>query len=551
MKIAIAQVNPVIGDFQYNFEKIVEYADKAKTRSCDLVVFTELAVSGYPPRDLLELKDFIETNRYYTQKLLKTIQGIGVIVGCVEKNPAEEGLPLFNAAVFFENGQVIQKVYKRLLPTYDVFDETRYFEPSVDIDPCSFRGRSIGITICEDTWNDKDVFQKRIYHSDPVFQLVNKGAEMIVNISASPFHADKNAFREYMLGSIAKKYNTPLIFANQVGGNDSILFDGTSHVFDRNGKVVATAKDFEEDIIVYDDQNQIGDIRTISDSLPESVMKALVMGLHDYLHKCGFSKALIGLSGGIDSALTAVVAVRALGPENVLTVFMPSLYTSKDNYTDTEQLAKNLGVEYQVIPIDGIFKEFTRYLSPSFKEDDPGVTEQNIQARIRGTLLMGISNRDGRLLLSTGNKSEMAVGYCTLYGDMNGGLGVISDVPKTIVYTIADYINSEKEIIPQRIIDKVPSAELKPDQTDQDDLPPYEVLDPILRWYIEELKSVNELVQMGYDRQIVEDIIKKVVKNEYKRQQAPPGLRVTSRAFGYGRRYPIAQRYAPDTMPFT
>jgi NAD+ synthase (glutamine-hydrolysing) len=353
-------------------------------------------------------------------------------------------------------------------------------------------------------------------------------------------------FRWNMFGSMARKYSVPLIFANQVGGNDSVLFDGISTVFDKNGNVVARACDFDEDFIVFDSEApelSKGDLHPISNSDTESILKALVMGTRDYVTKCGFSKVVVGLSGGIDSALTACIAVKALGRENVSVVFMPSQYTSKENFEDTKELAKNLGIVITRVPIDGIFKEFLRFLSPSFKENEPGITEQNIQARIRGTILMGLSNKHGSLVLSTGNKSELAVGYCTLYGDMTGGLAVISDVPKTTVYDLARFINREKEYIPSRIITKAPSAELKPDQTDQDDLPPYGLLDSILKAYIEDFKGTDELVQMGFDKDMVEEIIFKVDRNEYKRYQAAPGLKVTSKAFGYGRNYPIVQRY--------
>jgi NAD+ synthetase len=552
MKIAIAQINPVIGDFEYNLNRIKHYAGKALAASCDLVVFPEMAVSGYPPRDLLEKRDFVEKNLESLSILISEIKGIGVICGFVDKNPDDEGKRLLNSAVLFENGKTLQKVSKRLLPTYDVFDESRYFEAGTECKACHYRGEKLGITICEDAWNDKYILKKRIYHTDPVDLLAQDGAKIIINISASPYHAGKQAFRSEMFGAIARKYKADFIFANQVGGNDSILFDGTSAAFDRQGKIKALAKDFEEDIVFYDNENKSGgltqeNIHPVSGSDAESVLKALIVGTRDYVTKCGFSKVVLGLSGGIDSALTAYIAAKALGPENVLTVFMPSAYTSKENYEDTEKLAGNIGTGYEVIPIDGIFGEFVRLLSPSHKSEEPGITEQNLQARIRGTILMALSNREGRILLSTGNKSELAVGYCTLYGDMNGGLAVISDIPKTFVYELARFINREKEIIPENIIKKIPSAELKPNQTDQDDLPPYDLLDSILKGYIEELKGADELVSEGFDPETVKDVISKVDRNEYKRHQAAPGLKVTTKAFGYGRRYPLAQRYNRKT----
>ncbi len=543
MKIAMAQVNPVIGDFNHNFRRIVDEAEKARARGCGLVIFPELAITGYPPRDLLEKRDFVETNLTCLRRLRERIRGIGVICGYAEPNPGDVGNNLFNAAVHFEDGEILHTAYKRLLPTYDIFDERRYFEPGSDFSVYEYKGRRIGLTVCEDVWNDTDVFERRYYPVDPVTELVKNGADLILNISASPFHLGKNAFRRRMLGTIAKKHRIPLVMTNQVGGNDSVLFDGTSLAFNPEGNVVAHAPDFEEALVVFDAGALSGDRLPGTETEPETVLKALILGVRDYVRKCGFSKAVIGLSGGIDSALTAYIAARALEPENVLTVFMPSRYTSGDNFTDTRQLADNLGVGYREIPIDGIFSAFTAVLSPDFREEDPGVTEQNIQARIRGTLLMGISNAQGHLVLSTGNKSEMAIGYSTLYGDMNGGLSVISDVPKTLVWELSRHINRDGEIIPRRIIDKVPSAELKPDQTDQDDLPPYEELDKILKGYIEEFKSADVLAAAGCDPALVADVAARVDRNEYKRQQAPPGLKVTSKAFGYGRRYPIAHQY--------
>ncbi len=551
MKIAIAQINPIIGDFNHNFKKIQRFADKAIELSCDLIVFSELVISGYPPHDLLEKNDFIEANLACLNRLLSSIRGIGVICGFVDKNPDNKGKPLYNSAVLFEDGNILHKVHKRLLPTYDIFDERRYFEPGRETTSYSYKGRRIGLTVCEDAWNDEDIFKRRIYSIDPVALVVQAGADLVINISASPFYVGTREFRWNMFGSMARKHGVPLIFANQVGGNDSVLFDGISTVFDNNGNVMARACDFDEDLIVFDSQEpelSKGDLHLISNSDTESILKALVMGTRDYVTKCGFSKVVVGLSGGIDSALTACIAVKALGRENVSVVFMPSQYTSKDNFEDTEKLAENLGIVLIRIPIDGIFKEFLRFLSPSFKDSEPDITEQNIQARIRGTILMGLSNKHGSLVLSTGNKSELAVGYCTLYGDMTGGLAVISDVPKTIVYDLARFINREKEYIPPRIISKAPSAELKPDQTDQDDLPPYEILDSILKGYIEDFKGADELAQTGFDKDIVEEVIFKVDRNEYKRHQAPPGLKVTSKAFGYGRRYPLARRYAKTSV---
>jgi NAD+ synthetase len=499
----------------------------------------------------LEKKDFVEANLDCLQKIVKSIHGIGIICGYIDVNPSDQGNPLYNAAVLFENGKILHKVCKRLLPTYDVFDERRYFEPGTSCEPYSYKNKRLGLTICEDAWNDKDIFKRRFYPIDPVDLMVQDGANLIINIAASPFHIGKREFRWHMLRSIAKKYRVPLVFANQVGGNDSLLFDGTSVAYDAKGVMICRARDCEEDMLVFNaadaSESPEMDCHPVSESESESVLNALTMGTRDYVKKCGFSKVVVGLSGGIDSALTACIAVRALGRENVSAVFMPSQYTSTDNYEDSQRLAYNLGIPIQQIPIDGMFKEFLKSLSPDFDENNPGITEQNIQARIRGTILMAISNRDGCLVLSTGNKSELAVGYCTLYGDMNGGLAVISDVPKTMVYALAGFINRDTEIIPSRILKKAPSAELKPGQEDQDDLPPYEVLDPILKAYIEERKGPDELVEMGFDKAIAMDVVSRVDQNEYKRHQAAPGLKVTPRAFGYGRRYPIAHHYRQRT----
>lgn len=548
MKIALVQTNPTIGDFDANAGEIVQYCDAALQQGCELAVFPELAIPGYPPKDLLETTEFIDANLACLEQLIGTIRGIGVICGYVDRNRTGTGKPIHNSAVLFEDGRVLQRVNKQLLPTYDVFDERRYFEPGSGSSTFFYKGSRIGLTICEDAWNDEDIFSHRFYDKDPVERLAQDGADLLINISASVYHMGKHDFRGHMLGAIAKKYRAPLVYVNQVGGNDGLLFDGISTTFDRRGGIAIRARDFEEDLVVFDtetpdDAQPPEQTHPVSPSDVASVTKALAMGTRDYVIKCGFQRVVVGLSGGIDSALTAAIAVEALGSENVSVVFMPSQYTSRENYEDTRQLADNLNIELAVIPIDDMFGEFIRHLSPDFDPADPGVTEQNIQARIRGTILMAHSNRQGSLVLSTGNKSELAVGYCTLYGDMTGGLAVISDVPKALVYEISRFFNREREVIPLRIIEKAPSAELKPDQTDQDDLPPYEVLDPILKAYIEDLKRVDEIVALGFERDTVLEVITRVDRNEYKRQQAAPGLKVTSKAFGYGRRYPLAQRF--------
>lgn len=543
MKIALAQINPVIGDFAANAAKIIDAAARAKDLGCDLVVFSEMVVCGYPPRDLLEKPAFVEAGTRCLEALVEQIRGIGVICGAMAPNPSPHGKSLVNVSVLFENGRVLHRVEKRLLPAYDVFDESRHFEPGRFRGVFEYKGRRLGLTICEDAWNDKDVFSRPIYHCDPVADMMGAGADLLINISASVYHCGKQAFRRRMLGAICRKYGVPLVYVNQVGGSDSVLFDGASLALDRMGETVAQASDFEEDFVVFDDEHRQGDVHPLAADDPSSIYKALVMGTRDYVTKCGFKKVVLGLSGGIDSALVACIAVDALGKDNVKTLFMPSAYTSVDNFQDTAQLAANLGIACEVVPIDPIFEAFARQICPGFDPAAPGITEQNIQARIRGTLLMAVSNREGSLVLSTGNKSEMAVGYCTLYGDMNGGLAVISDVAKTMVYRLARMINANAEIIPQRIITKAPSAELKPDQTDQDDLPPYEVIDPILKGIVEDLQSPAQLAAQGLDPAVVADILARLDRNEYKRRQAAPGLKVTPKAFGEGRRYPLAARF--------
>ncbi|MFZ7128279.1 MAG: NAD+ synthase [Desulfobacterales bacterium] len=549
MRIALAQINPTIGDFPGNRRRIAELSERARGLGCDVVIFPELAVSGYPPRDLLEKPDFLRANRRSLDRLIDGIQGIGVVVGTLLDNPQDGGKPVFNGAVLFEEGKWIGEAAKRLLPTYDVFDERRYFQPGTDVTPIPYKGYRLGLTICEDAWNDKDFFKRRMYDLDPVALLVEAGADLIINISASPYHLGKREFRDRMLSSLARKHGVPVIFVNQTGGNDDVVFDGISGVYGPDGGMIVRASDFEEDFLVCDISGGCADVPSgdrlhpVSETGAASVLKALVTGTRDYVAKCGFSKVVIGLSGGIDSALTTAVAVRALGNDNVSTVFMPSPYTSRDNFEDTRRLAENLKVGYRIIPIEEMFQAFLHHLVPDFDPLAPSVTEQNIQARIRGVILMAISNRTGAMVLSTGNKSELAVGYCTLYGDMSGGLAVISDVPKTMVYELSRLINRNGDIIPSRIIDKPPSAELKPNQTDQDDLPEYPVLDAILKGYIEEFKGPDELSRDGFDPLVVREVIRRVDLNEYKRHQAAPGIKVTSKAFGYGRRFPIAQGY--------
>ncbi len=548
MKIALAQINPTIGAFTDNTRKMASLIDKAKGLSCDLIVFPELVISGYPPLDLLERNDFVNANIKHLDELVDSVKGIGVICGFVDRNRDTRGKPLHNAAILFENGSVLHQVHKRLLPNYDVFDENRYFKPGKKSSCCLYKGYRLGLTICEDIWNDvelypRQAFSRRLYPIDPVADLIKDGANLIINISSSPFWIGKTRSKHEMLGNLAKKYQTPLLYINQAGGNDSLLFDGVSMAFDSQGQIAARGLDFEEDFILFDTDTQKGDIHQISKTEAQSVLKALIMGTRDYVQKCGFSSVLVGLSGGIDSALTVCIAVEAVGKENVTGVFMPSQFTSHASHKDTENLAENLGIRLIQIPITDIFDQFLHSLTPVFKDISTEITGQNIQARIRGTTLMALSNKLGGLVLSTGNKSELAVGYCTLYGDMVGGLAVISDVPKTMVYELAKHINNNGEIIPNSILNKAPSAELKPDQADEDDLPSYEILDKISRLYIEENRGLDKIISTGLDPTAISETIYMIDRSEYKRYQAPPALKVTTKSFGHGRRYPIARKY--------
>lgn len=546
MRMALAQINPVIGDFSGNSDRMTARIAEARTAGCDLIVFSELAVPGYPPRDLLERQDFVAAAEAAQADLIRQDHGIAVIFGGITRNPAAVGKPLFNSAIFSAGGRERGRIHKRLLPTYDVFDESRYFESGSSSPILTFGRHRLGITICEDAWNDPALLPGWVYPADPVAEQAAAGADVLINIAASPFHVGKRALRRRLYGGLALKYRLPVIYVNQVGGNDSVLFEGISTAFGPDGTVAAQCGDFVEDWTVVDfptGANVADAIHPVADSDTAAVYKALVMGVRDYVSKCGFSRAVIGLSGGIDSALTAAVAVDALGADAVATLFMPSDYTSADNHHDTRQLAESLGVAYETIPIGGIYRQFLETVGSDPRSPRPGVTEQNLQARIRGTLLMARSNRTGAMVLSTGNKSEMAVGYCTLYGDMNGGLSVISDVPKTMVYALARHVNRVREVIPRRVIEKAPSAELAPDQKDSDDLPPYDLLDRILTGYIEQGRSIRELVADGLDEPTVRQVIRRVALNEYKRRQAAPGLKVTTKAFGEGRRYPLAKQF--------
>ncbi len=544
MKIALFQTNPVIGDFDGNCLKILEAVATAREQQCDLAVFPELSLCGYPPRDLLERPSFLKSHDKTLAELVDKVHGIGVIIGALERRSGP-GKPLYNSAFLLDEGQIIFRVRKQLLPTYDIFDETRYFEPGDPAPVIPFKGKNIGLSVCEDIWFDPEQ-----HPLDPFVQLADLSEErpldFLINISASPYSYGKLLERQQLFGDLCRRLQAPLLYVNQVGGQDSLLFDGHSMVMTAAGEIIASGEGFSEDMLLLDsDTWETAKVASAPSKVDTSshVLAALTMGVRDYLGKTGFSKAILGLSGGIDSALTAVIASRALGAENVLCVALPSPYTSQASIDDARQLAVNLGCSFKIVPIENIMGAYQQLLEPIFEGYQEDVTEQNIQARIRGNILMAMSNKFGHILLSTGNKSELAVGYCTLYGDMSGGLSVLADVPKELVYSLSREINSEAEIIPHRIITRPPTAELKPDQCDQDDLPPYEVLDPILTAYLEEHASVADIVSQGYERQLVEDVVRRITVNEYKRKQAPLGLKVTTKAFGYGRRYPIVQKF--------
>jgi NAD+ synthase (glutamine-hydrolysing) len=545
MKIALAQFNPTVGDFAGNSARILSLSERAKQRGADLAVFSELCLCGYPPQDLLERPAFIERNQRELKALAKQLT-IPSIVGFVGRVKNGTGKSIANKAALLCGGKVTFEQSKMLLPTYDVFDESRYFHPAERQQVVEFHGESLGVTICEDAWNDENFWPNRRYDRDPVTELIEQGTQVLLNISASPYTIDKRALRVDMLRSIAVHNRKSVVYVNQVGGNDSLIFDGASVALTPDGKVAAQALSFEEDLVLFDTVTGEGEIHEQPQQEIEYAFRALVIGTRDYVQKCGFKKVLVGLSGGIDSAVVAATAVEALGAENVLGVSMPGPFSSEGSRQDAATLAKNLGIEFTAIPIDGVFDAYRSALKPVFGRRKEDVTEENIQARIRGNYLMAISNKFGSMVLSTGNKSEIAVGYCTLYGDMAGGLAVISDVPKLMVYELAKWINRERELIPRSTIEKAPSAELRSNQKDEDSLPPYGVLDRILRAYIEDLKSPQEIAdKYDFDVKLVRDIAALVDRSEYKRKQAAPGLKITSRAFGFGRPFPIAQKFTP------
>jgi NAD+ synthetase len=555
MRIALAQTNPMVGDIAGNCRKSIDFIARAKEQGAQLVVFPELSVIGYPPKDLLLKPQFIEDNLRGLNSIAEHAKGIDAVVGYADRNTNPVGRPLHNAVALLRDGQIVSRHFKTLLPTYDVFDESRYFEPG----PAGERENLVqlgdvvgGLSICEDLWNDEGLITRRLYHQNPIADLHHAGAELMINTSASPFVVGKHQFRLELFSSQVRQYGQPLIYVNQVGGNDELVFDGNSVVFDRDGNVIAQAKDFEEDLILVEvpiagrPRKILGPMNRPSEGI-ESIYRALLLGLRDYVRKCGFKSVVLGLSGGIDSALTAALAVAALGSDKVIGVAMPSRFSSDHSIADARTLAENLGIALHIVPINEVHEAYEKTLTGVFQNRAPDVTEENVQARIRGALLMGFSNKFNHLLLTTGNKSEIAVGYCTLYGDMCGGLAVISDVPKTIIWELARWINQKagRPLIPQSSIDKVPSAELRPNQTDQDSLPPYDVLDAILHRYVEEEKGAAEIVAEGFDQPTVLRVIRLIDRSEYKRRQAAPGIKVTSRAFGFGRRMPIAQNYQP------
>jgi NAD+ synthase (glutamine-hydrolysing) len=553
MRLALAQLNLTIGAFDRTYEQVRAAVERGRAAGADLVVFSELATTGYPPRDLLEHPSFVQANLDLLQRVAAlTDEALGLVIGCVTPNDAGDGKPLFNSAALCHRGAVAGLHHKTLLPTYDVFDEDRYFEPGTRVDPIDFKGVRLGLTVCEEVWNDRDFWPKRLYPRDPVCELTDKGADIIVNISSSPFTLGKGQLRREMIGREIAKTRRPFAYVNQVGGNDELVFDGHSLLFDQGGRLVARGVEFEEDFLVHTvavgsepTASEPATIAEVSASPEEEAFKALTLGLSDYVRKCGFSHVVLGLSGGIDSAVVGALAAEALGPAHVLGVAMPTRYSSTHSLDDAEALARNLGIRFEVVPIDAVFQSYLEALQPIFAGLPPDVTEENIQARVRGGVLMAISNKFGALLLTTGNKSELAVGYCTLYGDMAGGLAVISDVPKTFVYRLARYINARagRSLIPESSLTKTPSAELRPDQTDQDSLPPYDLLDRIVEGYVERHLDVEAMVRQGLDRATVTRVVSLIDRNEYKRRQAAPGLKITSKAFGVGRRYPIAAEY--------
>ncbi len=539
MKIALAQINTRVGDITSNLARIIRALGDAKSAGAEIVLFPELTLPGYPPEDFVEKKAFVRKNLEALDEAVRHTRGIAAVLGFVDPNPTGQGRPTYNAAAWVDDGKVTVVAHKTLLPNYDVFDEMRHFEPSASRQIVRYKGMTVGLSICEDAWNDKDFWPVRLYAHDPIEELAQQGCQLLINISASPFSVGKSNLRRRMFQNICTKYRTAAAMCNLVGGNDSLIFDGSSFVMNAKGELTGAAASFEESLLVADTEGPSIQVSSMDEN--EEIFSALRLGVRDYMSKCGFRKAIIGLSGGIDSAVVAAITASAIGAENVTGVSMPSRYSSDHSRSDAAALARNLNIRFEEVSIEPMFQAFLNGLQAPFKDAAEDITEENLQARIRGNILMAMSNKWNAMVLSTGNKSELAVGYCTIYGDMCGGLAVISDVPKTMVYRLAHWINRNGEIIPQNTILKPPSAELRPGQTDQDSLPPYEILDGILNAYIEDFKEESEIVALGFDAETVRNVLKRVDRNEYKRRQAAPGLRITTKAFGFGRRLPIAQ----------
>ena len=546
MKIALGQINPTVGDLAGNVDLMIRFARDAERAGAQIVVFPELAVSGYPPRDLVEKATFLDRSEEQLLRLAEATASLklAIAAGYVGRSDSKTGKQATNSAALLAGGKVIFRQTKMLLPTYDVFDEARYFRPAESQKLCQWNETEVALTICEDAWNDKQFWERRLYQRDPVEEMITAGGRILISINASPYHMGKRALRREIFSAAAKRHHVPVIYVNQVGGNDSLVFDGSSFAVNAEGHVIASAPSFSEDLVLVDTDAGTGGLRENFTDECEAAYEALVMGTRDYIRKCGFARVLIGLSGGIDSSLTAAIAVDAVGRENVVGVGMPGPFSSKGSVDDARALAANLGIRFELAPISPTYEKFLTVLDPLFGGAPRDVAEENLQARLRGVTLMALSNKWGALVLTTGNKSELAVGYCTLYGDMCGGLAVISDVPKTLVYSLSRVANRRHgNAIPASVFEKPPSAELRADQKDSDSLPPYDVLDMILRAYVEEDQSPEQIAGLGVPLPLVQDIINRVDRNEYKRQQAAPGLKVTSKAFGIGRRLPIAQRY--------
>jgi NAD+ synthase (glutamine-hydrolysing) len=543
VKIALGQINPTVGDFAGNAAKIIQFSRRAQADGAGLILFPELSVCGYPPRDLVERPSFVARNRETLDRIATETSGIAVICGVVTPADSETGKAVRNSAALLMDGKVAFVQSKMLLPTYDVFDEMRNFAPAKAQELFSFCGNRMALTICEDAWNDKQFWLKRLYPLDPVDALIRAGGNFVLNISASPFWIGKRQLRCDMLASIARQHKVPVVMVNQVGGNDSLVFDGSSLVLNSEGAVVAQGRSFEEDLITFDSKTLTGEMHEQIAGDEASVYGALVLGTRDYIQKCGFQKAIIGLSGGIDSALTAAIAADAVGAENVIGVGMPGPYSSQGSIDDARALARNLGIRFELLSINQAYEAYRETLRDVFRGYKEDVTEENLQSRARGMILMALSNKFGAIVLSTGNKSELGVGYCTLYGDMVGGLAVISDVPKTLVYRVSEYVNSRREVIPRATLEKPPSAELRANQKDSDSLPPYDILDAVLEDYVEESHPAERIAaDRGIDIEVVRRVIRLVDRAEYKRQQAAPGLKISPKAFGYGRRFPIAAK---------